>query len=86
MKNTAALPGDMADWEAEAEHPGSEEIAAVSHVHYSKADMFGFTMGLVPRKQNFAWLDAFSYVIRNMYKFGVPRLWYTFSVPMKENL
>lgn len=36
MKNTAALPGDMAAWEAEAEHPASEETAPVSHVHYSK--------------------------------------------------
>lgn len=36
MKNTAALPGDMAAWEAEAEHPGSEETAPVSRVHYSK--------------------------------------------------
>lgn len=54
MKNTAVLPGDMAAWEAEAENPGSEKIALVSHVYYSKADMFGFNMGLVPQKQNFA--------------------------------
>lgn len=30
MKNTAALSGDLAAWEAEAEQPGSEEIAPVS--------------------------------------------------------
>lgn len=86
MKNTATLPGDMAAWEAEAENPGSEEIATVSHVHYTKADRFGFNVGLVPQKQNFARLDVFSYVIRNMYKFGVLRLWYTFAVPMKAHL
>lgn len=85
MKNTAALPRDMAAWEAEVEHPASEEIAPVSRVHYSKADMFSFYKSLVPHKQNFAWLGAFSYVIRKMYKFGVLRLWYTYAVPMKAH-
>lgn len=48
MKKTAVLPGDMDAWEAEAENPGSEEIAPESHVHYSKADLFGFNTRLVP--------------------------------------
>lgn len=30
MKNIAALSGDLPAWEAEAEQPGSEEIAPVS--------------------------------------------------------
>lgn len=32
-KNTAALSGELAAWEAEAEQPGSEEIAPVSCIH-----------------------------------------------------
>lgn len=46
MKKPAALLGELAAWEAEAEQPGSEEIARVPHA--LKADMFSFCMGLVP--------------------------------------